>query len=457
MYIMTIMSGGKKLSQIKSSVVSRSLSLAKLGLNAGIKYASTKIANTPMEDFINSQALLVSEEFGKLKGSLMKAGQMMSMYGEYFLPAEANKILKSLQSDSPAFEWSVIHEHLQDYLPGELLDELEIDPESIGSASMGQVHLAKIKSTGKKIALKIQYPGIEKAIDSDVAALKKILSLSKVLPSGINLDPVFEEVKTMLRQELDYNLEATQTEHYRELLNQDTRYVVPRVFRRYSTHQVLATEYIEGLRADHVLVQSLSQERRNKISENFIDLYFREIFDWNFVQTDPHLGNYKIQIDSSGHDRIVLLDFGAAKSFGEDFIKAYRKMIKASIENKRELFLEAAQALGFVIDSDSPEYIETFIKFCYETVEPFWAYDDERNLAAKKVHPDGSYNWKENDLPSRVVKKAIQFKNFDLRTPPRDILFLDRKTGGVFIFLSVLHAQINARRIIAPYLLKNGD
>jgi len=84
----------KKLSQIKSSLVSRSLSLAKLGLNAGLKYAGTKIANTPFEDFLNSQAVEIAKEFGELKGSLMKAGQMLSMYGEYFLPPEANQVLK---------------------------------------------------------------------------------------------------------------------------------------------------------------------------------------------------------------------------------------------------------------------------------------------------------------------------------------------------------------------------
>lgn len=441
----------KKLTQIKSSVFSRSLSLAKLGLGASIKYASNKITNSNIDDFINSQALSITKEFGELKGSLMKAGQMLSMYGEHFLPPEANKALKTLQTDSPPIEWRVMKKHLEEYLDSELISELEINPESIGSASMGQVHLATIKTTGKKLALKIQYPDVDKAIDSDVAALKKILSLSKILPNGLDLTSVFEEIKIMLRQELDYTLEAQQTTLYRQLVGNDKRFVVPQVFERYSNSKVLATEYIEGLKADHNLVQSLSQERRNKISENFIDLYFKEIFEWNFVQTDPHLGNYKIQIDSLGNDRLVLLDFGATKKFEQSFISLYKKMIKGSIVYDEPLFLEAARGLGFIIDSDKADYITAFKTFCYETVEPFWTPEDTRNKQ-QRVSADGTYHWKANDLPNRVVKKAIQFKNFDLRTPPQDILFLDRKTGGVFIFLSVLGAQINARKIIDPYL-----
>ena len=428
----------KKLSRIKSSVLSRSFSLAKLGLHAGLKYTSAKLSNSTLDEFVKSQAILLTKEFGELKGSLMKAGQMLSMYGEHFFPPEVVRTLKTLQSDSPTIEWSHMLRHLEKYLAPELIAELDINPESIGNASMGQVHLATVISSGQKIALKIQYPDLEKAIDSDVAALKKILSFSKILPSGLDLTEIFEEIKMMLKQELDYFLEAEQTTHYRKLIENDKRYVVPAVIERYSNGRVLATEYVEGLKSDHSLIQSLSAARRNKLSENFLDLYFSEIFHWNFVQTDPHLGNYKIQIDSMGDDKLVLLDFGATKKFESDFIAAYRKMIKGAVLEDSEIFLTGAMALGFVVASDSPEYIKTFQSFCYETVEPF-----------KSI---GNYNWKTNDLPKRVVKNAIQFKNFDLRAPPREILFLDRKTAGVFTFLSVLGADINARKIIDPYL-----
>ncbi len=440
-----------QLKQIKSSLFERTMSVAKIGLNAGLKYAAHKATGQNMDQYITDQAEMMTKELGQLKGSLMKAGQMLSMYGEYFFPPQANEFLKKLQTDSPPVEWSKMKSDLETYLSPDLIDELEINPVAVGSASMGQVHSAVIKTTGEKIALKIQYPHLERAIDSDIKSLKVLLQFSKLIPSEINLDSVFEEIKSMLRQELDYTMEAELTEKYRLLVGDDSRYVVPQVYFKYSTQKVLATKYIEGLKADHPLVQSLSPNRRNRLSENFIDLYFKELFSWNLVQTDPHLGNYKIQIDSLGEDRLVLLDFGACRSFPLEFMTSYRKMIKGSIVGDREMFFSGAKGLGFIIDSDKEDYIKAFTTFCDETVEPFWTPDDSRNTA-DKVEADGRYQWSKTDLPSRVVKKAIQFKNFDLRTPPKDILFLDRKTGGVFIFLSVLKAHINARKVIDSYL-----
>lgn len=441
----------KKLNQIKSSLFSRSLSVAKLGLNAGLKYAGTKITNSSFDDFVTSQAGAFTKEFGELKGSLMKAGQMLSMYGEYFFPPQANQILKTLQSDSPAIEWPVMRSYLEQYFTDDRIDALEIDPEPIGTASMGQVHKALIKSTQQHIALKIQYPNVDKAIDSDVAALKALLKVSKILPEELDLTEIFEEIKVMLRQELDYIHEAQLTQRYHQHLQNDTRYIVPEVISEFSNQKVLATTYIEGLRADHSMIQTLSPQRRNRLAENFLDLYFKEIFNWNLVQTDPHLGNYKVQIDPLGNDRLVLLDFGACREFTKDFIKSYRHMIKGSVLNDHTLFLKASRELGFIKEGDSADYIKAYTEFCDETVEPFWTPDDPRNKL-KKIASDGTYHWKESDLPGRVVKKAIQFKNFDLRSPPREIIFLDRKTGGVFIFLSILKAQINARKIIEPYL-----
>ena len=432
------MAENKKLSKLKTGLFSRSLSIAKFGMNAGINYAATKITNGSVDDYMNLQAVKLTQELGELKGSMMKAGQMLSVYGEHFLPAEANMVLKSLQSDSTVVDWPVMKRQLEEELSDELLSQLEINTVPIGSASMGQVYLAVHKVTQQKIALKIQYPEVGLAIDSDVAALKKILSLAKIIPASIDTTAIFAEVKSMLKQELNYLNEAQQTERYYELTKGDNRFKVPRVFKEFSTERILATEYMEGLRADHPLVQSLSQDRRNKLGENFLDLYFKELFNWHFIQTDPHLGNYKIEIDSYGNDKIVLLDFGAAKEYTNDFITAYKKMIKGAILDEKKLFEEGARGLGFITDTDSADYRETFKKFCYETVEPF--------------KPDTVFDWKTNDLPKRVFKGVFQFKKFDLRAPPQELVFLDRKTAGVFMFLSTLKCRFNGRPLIKPYL-----
>jgi predicted unusual protein kinase regulating ubiquinone biosynthesis (AarF/ABC1/UbiB family) len=450
------MADNKKISQLKTSVLSRSLSFAKLGLNAGLKFAATKVMNNSMDDFLNSQSVKLASELGQLKGSAMKAGQLLSIYGEHFLPEEANRVLKTLQNDSPQVEWNVMKKHIDNYLKPEKLDLIEINPEPIGSASMGQVYSAVIKKTGERIALKVQYPGVEKAIDSDVAALKKILSISKIIPSEIKTDGLFDEIKSMLRQELNYETEALLTKKYRELVQNDDRFIVPKVFDEFSNHYVLATEYVEGLKPDHEIIKNLSQNRKNRISENFLDLYLKEIFQWRTVQTDPHLGNYKIKLSSDSKDKIILLDFGAVKIFPDAFIDSYKKLIAGSVLNDDQIFVEGSKQLGFITESDDPEYIHVFKKFCNDTVEPFWDYTDIRN-DQKKISHDGTYDWKKTDLPTRIVKSAFQFKNYKLRTPPQELIFLDRKTAGVFMFLNSMGAIINARQIILPYLASYAE
>ncbi len=443
----------KNLKRLRTSVLSRSFSIAKLGMSSGLKFAATKLTNSSIDNFLISQSESITKELGQLKGSLMKAGQMLSMYGEYFLPPAANQFLKTLQSDSPPLEWKVISKYLATYLSPEQLSELEINPVSIGSASLGQVHKARIIATGEIIALKIQYPAVDQAIESDLKALRVLLKISKLLPDEINLDEIFLEVKEMLYQELDYEKEAKLTKLYGEKIKGDPRFVTPQVVDRYCGKKVLATTFIEGFKADHPLIKNLSQKRRNRLAENFLELYLREIFEWNLVQTDPHLGNYKIQIDPYGDDKICLLDFGATRSFSDLSIQSYRQMIKGAITLDSTTFLTGSRGLGFIIDTDPKAYVEAFTSFCNGTVEPFWLPNDIRNTDGK-IKPDGSYNWKQNDLPGRTVKKALQFRNFELRSPPKDILFLDRKTSGVFMFLAGLEAEINARKIIDPFLAK---
>lgn len=449
----------KKIQKIKSSVFQRGFALASLSLKTSAHLAShglstllasNKTKNEKWNLFLINRALDFSSELGELKGSLMKAGQMLSMYGEHFLPEEANQILKTLQSKSPVVEWSAVEPILVKNLGSEKLSLLKITPEAIGSASLGQAHLAEIISTGEKIVLKVQYPGVDRAIDSDLKAIRTFLNLLQVLPKGVSTEALFSEVRDMLLQEVNYELEATATESYRERLFGDDRFVVPKVYREFCGPQVLATSYEPGFSPDDPVVKSLSQERRNQLSLNFLDLYYQEIFNWGTVQTDPHLGNYKIRVSSSGHDQLVLLDFGAVRNYSKSFLKNYHQLIWAALEQDRTTLVAAAEALDFLKLDDDPSLIRAFEDFCLMTVEPFLdASDSRRN---EKMDDQGVYDWKNSNLPNRLTQKGFAMvQSFQLRPPPREILFLERKTGGVFIFLSVLGAKINGRPTLLKY------
>ncbi len=448
----------KKLKQIKTGAFSRGFAIAKLSAQATAKMAGHAVGGIFADEsekgsramaLLLSQVELLTKELGQLKGSLMKAGQMLSVYGENLLPPEINQVLKSLQAQSPALDWAPIEKSLRAEL-GERFDELEIDREPHASASLGQVHRAVIRAPGpdqgQSIALKVQYPGVDLAIESDIRALKRVFGLLKMLPQGPRYDQLFEEVREMLHQEVDYAQELRLTELYREKVGVDPRYVVPRTFARYCTGKVMATSFEVGVGVDSPEVLGLSQERRNAIGLAVLELYLRELFEFRLVQTDPHFGNFRIRLrtDESAPDQIVLLDFGATRVVPEAFLPGYRRMVRGAFYEKQAEVEAGAIEMGFLRPGDSPEMKRCFYEFCALITEPWMLAADGK---------ERPYDFSVTDLPRRVVKKGADLaRMLGLRPPPRELVFIDRKVGGVFVFLSTLKAKFAARDLLSRYL-----
>jgi predicted unusual protein kinase regulating ubiquinone biosynthesis (AarF/ABC1/UbiB family) len=444
------MSGRKKpLKNLRTGSLSRSFSLARLGLEAGAKAAGHAVGGllrseaaqeAKRQALLLGQAAKLAQELGELKGSLMKAGQMLSVYGEHFLPPEINQILKSLQSDSPPVEWAATHKVLKKQLGEAKLARLEIDEEPIGAASLGQVHRARVKATGQELALKIQYPGVDRAIDGDIKSLQRLLAMSEWLPKIPATEGIFEEVRQMLKREVNYELELEMLQFFGKELAGDPRYVVPRAFPEFSTARVLAMSYEPGIAIDSHDVGALSLPRRNALGAAALDLYFRELFVWNRVQTDPHFGNFRVRLGQGKEpDQLVLYDFGAVRDLSQAFLKDYRRMLHGTFHSDRALFEAGAYALKVLAPDDPQELKDLFYSLCVAITEPF-------------LEPQ-PYIWKGTDLPRRVSQITWEIvKSFPLRSPPREVVFLDRKMAGMFTLQAVLNAKFDARALLARYL-----
>lgn len=439
-----------KLTKIKESAFSRGMALARVSMSAGARAAGHAVGNLFSADadkperfkaMLMSQVELLTRELGQLKGSLMKVGQMLSMYGEHFLPPEVNGLLKSLQSQSPPLDWSQIEKVLKRQLTPEQLARLEIEREPLASASLGQVHAATRKSDGRRIALKIQYPGVDGAIEGDLKALRSLLSLSKLIPKGPAFDELFREVRQMLHQEVDYSRELELTREFREALAHDPRYIVPETFPEFSSKRVIATSLEIGVPVDSPEVLGLPEARRNAIARAALELYFQELFELGMMQTDPHFGNYRVRLGQGGEpDRLVLFDFGAVRKFPQTFLKPYYRMVRGAYLKDTAEIWAGARELGFLQEDDSQELLDHFADLCMAISEPFHT---------------PAYDWAESDLPKRVAGMGAQMAfSFKLRPPPREVVFLDRKMGGIFIFLSVLRARFDAAASLESYLPK---
>lgn len=445
----------------------RSIALTRLGVGAGAKIMAHSISNIFRGEiersdanraFYERQARILADELGNLKGSVMKAGQMLSLYGQYFLPEEAVAVLSSLQDDTAPVAWKVVQPVLERALGRERLRELDVDPEPIAAASLGQAHRARRRSDGLDLCVKIQYPGVADAIESDIRTLSRLLIMTRLSPKGLDITPVFNEVREMLYREVDYDSEKRFTEAFAERLKDDPRFVVPRVLAEYSTDRVLTTTFEEGLNVRHPDVQNMSLERRNRLGASFLELFLTEFFDWHMVQSDPHFGNYRIRPGKGGApDRIVLLDFGATRIFSRAFVEGYSQIVEGALQRDHEQIYTGAKAIGLMPAEIPRSVVSAFSKMCEQIVEPF-SGPGHPDLPKHLLTPEGAYRWGDSDLPMRVGRlAALSSMTVHFRLPPREIVFLHRRLAGVFIMLAQLRCELDSRAMLQCTLTRQHE
>lgn len=452
----------KTVKRVKTGAFERRLSMATAGFMAGARYA-TLSAGTLFSDketraekrkqILSSQALELVRELGKLKGSVVKIGQMMALFGEHFLPEEVTEALHTLENSTTALHWSTIERHLISEFGEQRLSLLDIDPEPLGAASLAQVHKAIRKSDGKELVLKIQYPGVADAIDSDMRALVQLLRLSRLVPLTDQFNQWLDEVKAMLAREVDYRLEGRTTNYFRDQLSSDPRFVVPEVIDDFSTSRILCLSFEQGVHITDPSVMALSQQRRNFIGHAIMELCCREVFEWHRMQTDPNFGNYLLRVNpDDGHDQIVLLDFGAIREFDDEVLGPGREMIRGAWHHDAQRVLDALTALDFLSNGAPDRLRSGFTELCFEAIEVL--QDPDRFPPPSNViNENGEYLWGKSDLPNRIMARASRnalSRYFDV--PPKEFIFLARKLLGAYTFLHVIEAEVRGNLILEPFL-----
>jgi predicted unusual protein kinase regulating ubiquinone biosynthesis (AarF/ABC1/UbiB family) len=381
--------------------------------------------------FTKANAKRLADTLADLRGAAMKLGQILSLQGEDLLPPEIAEVLASLRNQGFLMPEPQVRQVLTRELGPDWEDYFaEFDFEPIAAASIGQVHAA-VAPDGRDLAVKIQYPGVDRSVSSDVDNLGMLLRMSRILPVELDVGPLLEEIKRELRREADYLREADNTERYRALVGDDQSVVVAGVHRDLSTRRVLATDRIYARPIEDLRSPEHPQERRDRVGERLIRLVFQELFEFRFVQTDPNFANYLFDADK---ERLALLDFGSVRRFTRAFTESYRRFIIACVERERGTAVEHAVELGFLRGDDQPEAREMFLKLCDLLTEP--------------LRFRGRYDFRDSDLALRGREAGIEaLGRVRLRYPPPETLFLHRKVGGSFLLLAHIGARVNCNRI----------
>jgi len=399
-------------------------------LRSGLASTAERVASSELRTRIE-QAALLADNLGRLKGAFMKAGQLLSLDASDFLPPEASDILTKLQGQAEPIDFAVIRGVLEAELGDSLarLDALEEAPAA--AASIGQVHRARVD--GRLVAVKVQYPGIAESIDADIGLLEKLgTSWLAMTRRPIEIHQVFEELRSILHLEADYERERYYLERFAERLESEPRFEVPSALPDLSTKRVLTMTWEEGTPLGAWISRGQPLAQRESIGRALLELYCLEFFEWGMVQTDPNYGNFLVRPDNH---TLCLLDFGATVEYEPDFRARYVDILRTVANGDPCAIVDAAIAFELLDPREPTEVRELFVAMMKSSMEPF-----ER---AKQpfVFRDADYAVRSRDV-GMAFARSLRFS-----PPPRRLLFLHRKLGGLFQLLRRLDLSLD----LAPY------
>ena len=360
----------------------------------------------------------------RVRGAALKLGQMLSIQDGAVVGPELQRIFDRVRESADFMpEWQ-----LERVLSGELGQDWrdkyrEFSVRPFAAASIGEVHYAELHD-GTPVAVKVQYPGVAKSIDSDIRNLISLVSMLAILPKGLFLDNIARHMKTELAEECDYVREAECGVRMRRILSQYPEYYVPIVYPELSTGQVLTTELITGLTIDKCV--ELDQDTRNFIAKSILKLVFRELFLHRYMQTDPNWANF---LYNPRTGKIGLLDFGATREYRPGFVNTYFKIIDAAARKDRDSVLKYSRELGFLTG--------------YESQAMNDAHIDSVMLLAVPFHENKPFNFGQQRITHDIQDKTAVMLKERLCPPPQEVYSLHRKLSGLFLLAGKLDAQFN--------------
>ena len=299
------------------------------------------------------------------------------------------------------------------------------------------MHRAQLKD-GRDLAIKVQYPGVANSIDSDVANVGVLIRTSGLLPAGFKLDSYLEEGRKQLHKETNYMREATQLLRFRDLLKDMKQFVVPEMHSDWTTPNILAMTYVAGVPIESIAEET--QEIRDRIAKDLIDLTLHELFSFGVMQTDPNFANYLYQPDNQ---RIVLLDFGAAHEIAPSIVKFYHQLIQAGLASDTASLEKVIKDIGFIDDDTKDRHrkqVVHMIKLVFDTLQ------SNRDL-----------DFANTSLTTHIQDQAMSLAKDGFVPPPLpiDVLLLQRKYVGVFLLAAKLSARVNIMALLDKHLCKN--
>lgn len=428
---------GNVSSRLKTGRVGRALELSKLAAGSGSKWLAGAAKNAigrkeePSSEHMVEIAHEMLKTFANMRGVAMKLGQMLS-YMDDFMPPEARRILATLQRDASPMPYEDIRKQFIDSMgtsPEELFEWFS--PEPMAAASIGQVHKARLKD-GTEVAVKIQYPGIAKAMEADMKNAKFFSLFQQMLFVRTDAKAIMKEIEERLIDECNYEKEAAYQQLFRKRFENHPVIYVPQVFPEYSGKAVLTTELQHGITFQEWLETDPSPEVRKRAAMSFYRFYLGSFYMDGLFNCDPHPGNYLFREDG----KIVFLDYGCTRYFPESRRQVWSDMCMAVAHNREEEIHRLAYECKFF--KPGVEYNRDAFRDLMRYLYVPYLEDEEYDF--RRQRPQQTFREMFTDNP-----------NLFKLNMPADAVFLNRIGFGLVSLQTEIGATINCYRYASSY------
>ena len=412
--------------------VARSSKFVKTGIKIGgnyIKHYSKKIFNHDLsrEQLNEDNAEDIYNALSQLKGSALKIAQMLSMDKNVLPKAYVNKFTQSQYNAPPLSGPLIVRTFTKSFgkPPEKIFDSFNL--KASNAASIGQVHEATLK--GKKLAIKIQYPGVADSISSDLKLVKpfafRLLGMNEK-----ELSIYIKEVEERLLEETNYKLEVQRSVQFSEACKGIKNIVFPKYYPEFSSDKIITMDWMEGLHLKEFLETNPSQKLKNKIGQALWDFYNFQQHELRAVHADPHPGNFLITPD----EKLAVIDFGCIKEIPENFYNPFFGLISSGTRNSKKATIQAFRELDMIHPDDSPKQIEFYYKEYKEMMELFaQPYTSDSFDFSNDAFFDGLYAFGE---------KLTQMPEFKQPRGVKHFIYINRTNFGLYTLLHDLKATV---------------
>ncbi|WP_296279485.1 AarF/ABC1/UbiB kinase family protein [uncultured Acinetobacter sp.] len=404
-----------KLASMTASIATKTVSNSIRNFNA-----DEEQKNESRSKLFQDIGVQIADTLGEMKGAVMKVGQIASQYKDIFPPEVARAIAK-LQRQAPAMPFVEIKQQVEKEL-GKPLEQIfrHFEEQPFAAASIGQVHKATLPN-GTEVVVKVQYPGVDEACESDLKQVRLALRLMGVLKVDKKLqDRLFKEIQDSLHEELNYEIEAQNLQVFKTFHQAlDSKIIIPKVYTEYSSRRILTLSLEKGESIETASTWDLTV--RNDIGRRLIRALGQEIFFLKRFHCDPHPGNFAFREDGS----VIIYDFGGVKTLSSEIIGHFKSLVRAARQQDIATIENHLMDLDALAEKDKfPE--ELYTAWLEILLRPLMTHYD---FAENSAHHDGV----------KLVKKSLKY--WDVFKPSPDTLMVNRTISGQY--WNLIHLKVN--------------